>query len=1262
MTARALYARSTGGAVNITSTGSLNAGTYGISAIASGGIATVTHSGIILAGQIGIRTTGTAGVTVNQTGDISAGLFGIYGVSSGGAVNVTSNGNFNATGQFGIFARGSGTTTVTHTGALAGLSGAYAQSTANTANVTFSGTINVAVDGLRAKGATGATINSTGDITANTAGGIYASTQNGLASINSTGNIIAGIHGIEARSTNGSVTVTQSGSILAGGRGIFVNAVTGATVNHTGDITSTTQNAVYALATTGTVNIASSGVFNAPASAAIFGRASGLVTLSHTGNLNGIGGVYARSLVDAVNVNVNGAVDTTSADSIFALASTGTTVNHTGPITATGALANGIYARSSTGTVSVTGNGSINAYLNAIFAINGSAVVVNHTGDLTSSIRSAVYANSTLGTVNVTTNGALSASQPAIAAFGAGAVAVNHTGTLAGSAGVYARSSTAAVSTTVNGSINAVADGIVVNANTGATVNQTGNITANTSRSIYARSTTGDINITSAGNFNAQLDVMRIRALGGSLTVNHTGDLTSGSQFGIYATATAAGGTANIVTRGTLNAVQVGILAVASGAVTVNHTGNLTSSSLAGIYGRSFTGAVNVSVNGNVAAPADAILTNSALATTVNVIGGRVTGGALGAGVAIQNGTNNTLHNFGIIGSLSALAISGGAGNETINNSGTVIGLTALGAGSNVINNFGTMIASSPVIQTEAGDDTVSNAGVLTGDVDLGAGSNTFNNLAGGLFNSVASINLGAGNLLTNAGTLAPGGLGVLQTTQLTGNFLQTTGAFAVDVNRNGTADRLNISGTAHLAGTVRPTLVGVGGTANQFTILSATLGLTNNGITAVDTPVIDYGLQFPNANDMVLTVNINFVPTGLTLNEIAVGNTLNRVAGTGAPTGLDGLLTSLANISSLAAYQAALNRLSGEGSSGTQNAAFQAASQFQTTLTDQIGMWLSGGSSGTTAPEAPLSYGAADRVPMAFKSLKASRSNPGTWHAWAAGFRATQTIKGDATIGSAEQSSGAWGGSFGLNYLAHPRILVGIGVGASQSNFSVPDRATTGELQAGHVGGYAVHGWGAGYVSALVSYSHFSNSTKRTIAVVGPVERANGSFESQLLGMRAEAGHRWAHGQWGVTPFAAIQFSTLWQDGYREVSQTAAGTPGALGLAYAPTITTSLPFFLGVKVDTLVVLDNGWVGTPYAKAAWVHEFTPNRQIQAAFLSTLQFGFSVDGARPSRDALRLEAGVQTVFTQRTSIVANFASEIAGRSWNVGGSAALRVNW
>lgn len=77
-------------------------------------------------------------------------------------------------------------------------------------------------------------------------------------------------------------------------------------------------------------------------------------------------------------------------------------------------------------------------------------------------------------------------------------------------------------------------------------------------------------------------------------------------------------------------------------------------------------------------------------------------------GVDIIDGANNTLNNFGTILALSGTAVTGGTGDETINNSGTIIGNVDLGTGANVFNNkLAGMFAPGTTVNLGAGRPTL---------------------------------------------------------------------------------------------------------------------------------------------------------------------------------------------------------------------------------------------------------------------------------------------------------------------------------------------------------------------------------------------------------------------------------------------------------------------------------------------------------------------------------------------------------------------------
>jgi outer membrane autotransporter protein len=360
------------------------------------------------------------------------------------------------------------------------------------------------------------------------------------------------------------------------------------------------------------------------------------------------------------------------------------------------------------------------------------------------------------------------------------------------------------------------------------------------------------------------------------------------------------------------------------------------------------------------------------------------------------------------------------------------------------------------------------------------------------------------------------------------------------------------------------------------------------------------------------------------------------------------------------------LDNLSGEGTAALQNASFAAGSQFNNAT---LGQLVFGDTSGTTSIIIPpAQYAAtpkprgADAFASVLKAPPAPVNQTGRWRLWTVGFGGYRTIDGNTSpIGSANQTIRNYGGAFGFDYQAAPDLLLGFAAGGSEANVSVPDRATKGNLTGGHLGVYGLKTWGAYYAAASANYARFDNSTNRTIAGVGATENAAGNFASDQLSARLELGWKRAFANYMLTPFVAIEPAALWSRGYTETSTTVGGAPGVLGLSFAPRTTTSLPTFLGVQADTRLVLRNGAVVTPYARASWVHEFEPSRQITATFVSLPAGAFTVDGARPASDSGRLDAGSKVQLDATRSLFANISGEWSGISQSYSATAGLKVS-
>ena len=646
------------------------------------------------------------------------------------------------------------------------------------------------------------------------------------------------------------------------------------------------------------------------------------------------------------------------------------------------------------------------------------------------------------------------------------------------------------------------------------------------------------------------------------------------------------------------------------------------------------------------------------------------------------NGSGNTVYNSGVVTVGGSTGTNGDGvfllNSNNLVNTGTIhaagangIAVSAWGDG-NAITNSGTIAATGTngiAIGFGGLNNSVVNNGTIKGSAD-GFTLFSFGTVGSTLTNNGTldgqMLLMGMGNSLINAGLITisdPGTPLVAGNLYFGGTFTQTAqGTLALRVDNAGQHDGLSADGQAKLNGTLRAVLQpGLYGSSITYTnVLQSSIPVAGQFSNVTSSSAFFNAVATYNANSVDLTLTrygFGAAP-GETANQRAVGNALE----TGYSTALTGSAGTFYGQLLQAGSLSVLDRLSGEGTSGTQNAAFSAGSQFGQTMDSQMWAWRAG-HRGDGANAAALGYASEqpNGVMSAFNALKAPALAQPQWHAWAAGFGAGQSLSGNATIGSASFSDRVAGGAVGVDRLVNPDLLIGITAGGSSSTFSVDDRATSGRLDGAHLGAYAMQRFGASYLSAQIAYSHFNNTTTRGISGIGPDEIAKGSFGSNQLGGRLEIGRTYDFNSVAVTPFAAVQAARLWQAAYTESSVAGAG-PGVLGLSYAAHNVSSLPVFLGTRFDGRFVAGNGMIWTPFANVAWVHEFEPARNVTASLVAVPLPAFTVEGARAASDAGRVEVGSRLLLNRWSELSARVTGEFSNLGQSYAGMGSLRVNW
>ncbi|MDO8978102.1 MAG: autotransporter domain-containing protein, partial [Afipia sp.] len=772
--------------------------------------------------------------------------------------------------------------------------------------------------------------------------------------------------------------------------------------------------------------------------------------------------------------------------------------------------------------------------------------------------------------------------------------------------------------------------------------------------------------------------------LGGDVTITNSATgtitMTGAGSVGLFAQSVGGGGgiaTADGAATFALNALGNGNGGVVS---VVNHGSiTMTGDNAAGVFVQSVGGG-----GGIVGKSGDLLGLDPMFQGTAG-------GSGIGASVSLVQDQHVTATGLNSVALLAQSA--GGTGNGNIDvtvtagttitgGSGTGAGVGFLDGATNLLTNRGRITSVNQIagfaMTATGGDDTVDNYGTMIGSVNLGTGINAFDNKAAALFNMGASVMLGTGNFFTNNGTMSPGAINNVFTSGVTGNIVQSLGAtYQLDLDFGpSTADRVNATGTGLLSGTVainflNKALVLPGD--HQMTIVSAAGGVTNSGLklSAAPSAIVTYGLLYPNANDVVLNYSVTFNPVGLPPQFASIGNAINAIQTARSSPGFAPIASALFDLPDQQGLSKFYNAVGGGGTAATQQTAFSAGTAFTSLMLDQMNSWVAGsaGSNGfvfdDNREQAYAAVSPADVIAnSAFRSIRNATPSgfSDRWRVWAAPFGSRQTIESNTALGTPGSAVTSVGGGFGVERQFGDNAVFGFSAGGSSSTYSVPDRSTNGRIEGGHVGVYGAVRDGPIYLSGSLGYGRFDNRMTRDISVAGlPSEFVSGRFASDQFSGRVELGWRQILGHVAVTPFGALQFANTWQQAYTE-TPAYGGPAGILGLSYQSQSTMSLPISLGLQLDSKFVLTNGMTWTPYVRAAWVHEFMPDRHITASFNVAPGFLFNTVGTPALADSAQIVIGSELAVSNRVSLFSSLATQVASQSLAYAGMGGMKVAW
>lgn len=646
----------------------------------------------------------------------------------------------------------------------------------------------------------------------------------------------------------------------------------------------------------------------------------------------------------------------------------------------------------------------------------------------------------------------------------------------------------------------------------------------------------------------------------GDLTVNNDGDISTTGDYahGVLAhvgTDLGSGGSGNasiannaLIQTSGLNAFGVSLYLSNGSHGTITNDGDISAT------GTNFTQGILVS--SDLGLGSTVTINNSGIIT-----GGQDFGGAI-YGYGLQQFVVN---NAGTLQAVSDTVINAANEQTLVSNTGEIIGRIETG-------NPYDASTSTPYAHTFVLTNETTGVFTARGDSSFGSQSDTFNNL--GLFRladsgGADSVSLDGLEVFSNSGvvTLSDSHTGDILT--FGGNFTQVSGGvLSIDVDpQTGQADLINVTGTASLAGTLRVNQINAGPAPGfqEITILHADGGITDNGITIVNTGAITYSLLFPNPNDLALAlgVMVDFAPDGMNRNQTALGNNVNAIQAAGGSSAFQPVVTALSSLPDVPSLAAAYNALSPELYLKTQVAALFSSLSFADNL---------------------MSCRVRDG------GYAIVREGQCIWAEASGRF-----LNQDQTRQSLGFDEDAWrfaaGAQFAIAAGTHINVAAGYENGALTSDSA---RADVDRAMAGIA---VKHQMGPLMLSAALTGGYGWHDDKRALAFDGFSAVARADHDVSFVAGRLRAA--WLHqmGGWYVKPMADIDVTLVRASGVRETGG------GGAALSVASQSDTFVSFSPAIEIGSEVRAGGGLHLRPYARAGMTVFSDTDLAVSSQFLA-----------------------------------------------------------
>jgi len=539
--------------------------------------------------------------------------------------------------------------------------------------------------------------------------------------------------------------------------------------------------------------------------------------------------------------------------------------------------------------------------------------------------------------------------------------------------------------------------------------------------------------------------------------------------------------------------------------------------------------------------------------------------------------------------------------------------------GTLTVNNYGTITGS-----VNQGAPTLSKYKIQAASLPTGAGTITFNNNAGAIFTAGSTVNLGSGTL-TNSGTLNPG-VGETRQTNLTGNFIQTgSGVFDVTLNGDGTSDRLNVSGSATLAGTLRG-LSGSGAFRNgtSYTVLTAGGGVSSKFTTfdLHDTPLVSFITS--HTSDAVRVVSS--VRSFTTVADGILHHLLARHMDSVAPVASGDFSQALREIQTMASskYGNAFESLSPGIYNANTITTFDVTRQYIRALQQRLqgvreirkAQVMRALSEFSRPVHLALNGPAAESLRVARESQSASPYQKlGMWIQGVGQWGDRSSVDG---FNGFDYSMG--GTALGVDYAVSDRVALGASFGYAYTSIDQDNRFANGSVNSYFGSLYGAYFSDRFYLDGVVTYGNHSYDNNRVISIGSISNLTKSDHGGNGLSVFMEGGYALPVGQWTVQPLVSLRYSYLDEGSFRETSAH------DLHMSMGNRQTNYVVSEAGVRVNRPITTSMG-VLTPEVKATWQHDYDVDDRMMPVTFAGAPVPLNIDGRKINRDSAAIDVGI-----------------------------------